>query len=548
MKNYGAAVSRKMTPQTELIPGRTDQAQNEAGGYVFRADAFDVMRRFLILGTEGGTYYVDEQKLTRDMAAITEKCIGENGTEAVRLIVEVSGNGLAMKNDPAIFALALAASAKSDGTRREALKALPLVCRIPTYLFHFAEYVQHLRGWGRGLARAVAGYYTDTKLEDLAYQMVKYQQRDGWSHSDLIRLSHPRPVTGDAARHALLRWGRRGSADAYTVQLEGRTLERPALEVALPDIVRRRDAAHAAMAAGDKDALCKLARELPREALPTEALALPEVWDALLDGMPLGALLRNLGNLSKHGILKPLGGHTREVCQRLTDREALKKARIHPLAVLVAKVTYASGGGLKGGGAWDAVPKVVEALEDAFVLSFDAVEPSGKRVVYALDVSGSMSAIVHGLQAPISCRDAGAVMCLVNFRTEPDSVVLQFSADCSRVGPLPFTRHTTLAEAQAIVRQLGGGTDCALPLQWMLRENIEADALVYYTDSETWAGHQHAVQALEEYRRKYNPALKVVVVAMSVNEWSIVDEDPRHMTVVGFDASAPAAINAFIGG
>ena len=36
-------------------------------------------------------------------------------------------------------------------------------------------------------------------VDDVAYQAVKYRQREGWSHRDLMRLAHP--ATDDADRN-----------------------------------------------------------------------------------------------------------------------------------------------------------------------------------------------------------------------------------------------------------------------------------------------------------------------------------------------------------
>ncbi len=58
-----------------------------------------------------------------------------------------------------------------------------------------------MRGWGRGLRRAVAGWYTALAPDALAYQTTKYAQRNGWSHRDVLRLAHPK--TKDALRNAL---------------------------------------------------------------------------------------------------------------------------------------------------------------------------------------------------------------------------------------------------------------------------------------------------------------------------------------------------------
>lgn len=75
--------------------------------------------------------------------------------------------------------------------------------------------------------------------------------------------------------------------------------------------------------------------------------------------------------MSKVGLLAPASDAMRTVVARLGDREALKRARIHPLGVLAALKTYAQGRGMKGQGKWVPVSQVVDALDGAFYLSFE---------------------------------------------------------------------------------------------------------------------------------------------------------------------------------
>ncbi len=190
MATYRQHFSTRVTPQSEPIP-TMDMIRNDAGGYVFAIADWKRLDRFLVLGSEGGSYYVNEKKLTVDNAQAVLRCIQEDGLRVVNRIVEISEAGRAVKNDPALFALAMCSAADSDEVRRSALAALSKVARIGTHLFHFAEYVEGFRGWGRALKRAVANWYNEMPLDKLAYQVIKYQQRDGWSHRDLLRLAHP---------------------------------------------------------------------------------------------------------------------------------------------------------------------------------------------------------------------------------------------------------------------------------------------------------------------------------------------------------------------
>lgn len=183
----------KHTPQSQAIPD-TDQVQNNAGGFVWAIDDWKRLERFLILGSESGSYYTSEKKLTVDNAQAAKRCIVADGLRVVSMVVDVSDRGRAIKNDPALFVLAMAAAAPDESVRRAALSALEKVARTGTHLFTFLEMVQAFRGWGRALSRAVGNWYNNKTVDNAAYQMVKYRQRNGWTHRDVLRLKAMLPT------------------------------------------------------------------------------------------------------------------------------------------------------------------------------------------------------------------------------------------------------------------------------------------------------------------------------------------------------------------
>jgi 60 kDa SS-A/Ro ribonucleoprotein len=170
-----AGISTRATPQAEQADER--QVPNAAGGYVFPVTPEVRLRRFLTLGTEGGTYYVGTRELTRENAAVVMDFARNRTADLVREVVEISTSGRAPRQNPCLFALAAAAGLGDVDGRRLALAALPQVARTGTHLFLFVGYAEQFRGWGRSLRRAVAAWYTDRRVEDAAYQMVKYRSR-----------------------------------------------------------------------------------------------------------------------------------------------------------------------------------------------------------------------------------------------------------------------------------------------------------------------------------------------------------------------------------
>jgi 60 kDa SS-A/Ro ribonucleoprotein len=507
-------------PQSKPINVR--QVQNNAGGYTFSLDKWAALDRFLILGSDGGTFYVSERKLTRDNARVVEACAKENPQLAVQRIVDVSVKGQAPKNDQAVFALALLASSDNVEARSAALAAVPQVCRIPTHLFQFVSVRDELRGWSRSMRTAVGNWYNSKAPEQLAYQVVKYQQREGWSHRDLLRLSHAKPKQG---RAAIFKWAVKGNTGRLNV----------------PDIIEGFEAAKAETSP-KKVAQYIHAYGLTREMVPTEMLNNCEVWDALLDKMPLNAMVRNLGKMTSIGLLTASSDATKQVVSRLNDAAYIHKSRQHPLGILTALKTYGNGRGDKGNLTWTPVKKVGDALDNAFYLAFDNVKPTGKRYMLALDVSGSMGSAIAGTS--ITCREATAALAMVTMRVEKDCDVFGFRHDLVR---LPIKRDHTLTQAQSVVYHTDfGSTDCAQPMLNAQRRGERYDAFIVMTDNETWAGSVHVSEALRRYRAAYGPA-KLIVVGMEANEFTINDPtDPLGLDVVGFNTATPAVMSGFI--
>jgi 60 kDa SS-A/Ro ribonucleoprotein len=526
---HGRAVG---TLQTLPQPDRA-QVRNEAGGYVYPLDRWARVDRFLILGSEGGTYYAGETQLTKENAVNLVDAIREDGQRVVARVIALSESGRAPKVQPAIFALAACAGFGDEETRRYALgEGLRRVCRTGSHLLTFCSFIEQFRGWGRGLRKGLRGWYEDKPVRDLAYQALKYQNREGFTHRDVFRLAHP--LAADAERAALYAWIVKGDV--------------PGDEHASLALLR----AHArAKASEDADvATCaELVRTsgLPREALPSTWLKEPRVWEALLPALPMTALIRNLATLTRVGLLTPKGEATAGVIARLTDRAALRKARIHPIALLAALTTYTAGRGARGSATWTPAPAVVDALDAAFGLAFENVEPTGARTLIGLDVSGSMSSgTIAGIPG-ITPRVGAAAMALTHVRTDRDVQVMAFADRF-----VPFAIGTT-ESVDSVVQRTDGlpfmGTDCALPMLYALEKRLPVDLFMVYTDSETWAGTIHADEALRRYRDQMGIAAKLVVVGMTSNGFTIADpNDGGMLDVVGFDAAAPALIADFTRG
>lgn len=535
------------TPQTQPIPGReSEMVKNDAGGYVFTKDLWTRLSDFIILGTEGGTYYADEKTHTyRNIKSVNE-ALAADGPRAVQLAVEISTARppRAPKNFPALYVVAAALASPDVDTRRAACDAVHRVARTTDHLSHLFGYYKAVTGregggGGRLIKRAWASWFTSDTPDAVAYRILKSRQRSTGSGEtfrpgDLLALARPRPVSEVQEAMFQLARGHKSPMDvsghlsAAKAFYEANRVRTPA------EAVRAINAYH-----------------VPWEFLPDEVLKFPAVWEALVPHLGLTAVIRNLVRMTTIGTLGPFKQANQVVVRRLTDPAELSRARIHPFDVLLASRVYAQGWSQPHARAdmrrWTPVGAVQSALNQAYRLSFAAAPPVDARLVIAVDKSGSMSGAVRhgGTDIGSAYHVCSAIahildrLCTRTWLMEFDSTVVasKVHADqgLSEIFNLPHN---------------GGSTDVSAPIRWALTNKVEVDGFVLLTDNETWSGRQHAVQALADYRRKINPNARVLDASVRASGTSPFPGAGSPggngcLDVAGFDSALPALIAGF---
>jgi len=592
MANY-ARISGKtrrnthQTSQTKAIPGREiEMKKNPAGGVSFKLDDFARLQRFIILGVEGNSYYQSQKTLVNQNVSSLERCLDADPFRVIDMVVDISVNGRAFKQDAGLFVLAAAASFKGGvrsgrksppnrnrfqyeenyqqalaeyeasivivdeehavKVRQYALEKLPQVARTGTALYTFAEFVRGQRGFGRSLRRAFAKWMTDKPLDKLAYQAWKYKSRNGWTYRDIMRLTHP--VTDERARSDVFGYMVKGQLP------EGADLSNPALaqidaaEKLLKIMTNRTNVTKPVV----KEAVKLIVdHRLTHEAVPSELRKSPEVWEALLENMPLQAAVSNLGVMTSTGLVKPLSKAERKIVEMLTNVEAIKRSRMHPMRFYLGSKVYGNGRGVKGSLSWSPSQNIMDALDGAYYASFGNVETTGKTLVIAVDDSGSMD-WANTSVPNTSPSEIAAAMALVTYRTEPNSVLIGYS---DGVREMKVSR--TRSRIDSIMKHVGhgGGTNTTLPVQYAWNNKLDVDGIVSYTDNNTWGAcsrgwnsNGHVTQWVNKYVDRFGP-MRFINCAMEAN--SITDTDaknPYMFELVGVDANTPRIISEFLAG
>lgn len=521
VKNFNSRI-----PQTQPLNG--NQVKNEAGGYVYEVDHWNQLIRFCILGTEGGTYYVSENNLTKDNAKSVLRCIEEDGVRVVNTAVSLSDK--AVKSDTSLFVLSLCMANGDIETRKRAYDSIEIICNTGYKLLALAGMVRELKGWSSGLKRGFNNWFLNKDIKDLSYQVAKYQSRNGWSMSDLLRLCHTVPDSVD--RDAVFKWVVDGITPTVGVfDVTGNFNTIIGFEE-LKSLVNKENAPSPYKVI---EIINKY--NLPRECVPTQFLNDKEVARELMSKQPYMALLRNLGNYSRIGAID--NHNVSFIADKIINRA--KGARVHPIEILTALKIYSQGNGYRSSNTWEVFSEIVDALDDAFYNSFSNVEPTNKRFLIGIDSSGSMQGTRVAGKEYLNVQEAAAAMTLATLAVAPNTTVVLYD---TRVKRADITTRKRLDDIVKYVSQMGGGTDCSLPIEYALNHNIEVDCFVLFTDSVSFAG-PHPEELLKEYRRKINPGVKVVNVAMAANSWTNFQKDNKVLEICGFDPSVPLVIKLF---
>lgn len=596
-KSYASVVSNIISTTKNMIgqmmptKGHEDiMIKNSAGGYTYEISDEEMLDRILILGTNSNTYYSSAEKLTKDSIDFIKKLVSNGkGSLVVNKLKNIYETGRAPKQDTIFFILALIT--QSDMPLEVRKSGYNMVSNLRTfsqlYMWEgMRKQLSNKKGFGRAVREALYKLLNNKTGEQLAYQSTKYRSRkcgnESWSIDDIIKCAHVPSKNMSPESRLVISYLIKGMDEAekkYTEYPDNPNSTKVMQYLRAVEVVK-----------SDKcssDTAVQLVREfnLPREALNTNLLNDVNVWKALLFTstvnstgvtrkvtMPITALIRNLGVMSQRGVFEDNEIATL-VANHIMNPIVLKNGRVHPVAILLAKLTYEKGRGIKGKLTWTVNKEINEALEEAFYVAFGNVEGTGKRIMHAVDCSGSMTSPMCSLPYLSSCQAVSTLMMeavrreykySLDNKTEYVQDVMLFNKSGTYVEIKPTHK---LNEVMKLVQDWNfGATDCAQPMikalnRYNLSDGKEGlyDLFVIYTDNETYYGHTHPFDALENYRKATGIDARMIVIGTTPTSNTIgyggsknildstvnKNNTPLSLNIAGFDLNTPVLVRNF---
>jgi 60 kDa SS-A/Ro ribonucleoprotein len=466
-------------------------------------------------------------KILADMVAKNPNLVADE-------IVYASNHGI--DNHAPILALVYL-SMGNDVAKSAFKRIFNSIVRTASMLYEFMEYTKSLRGFGKLIHTTIDGWFGTKEVKNLEYQFLKYQNRYNWTGRDVLRKI--KIIPRDNNESSLFSWI--AGKGMFKPEEEGTTLKLIPVYENLKTGMNEVDVIKAI-----------LDYNLTHEMIPANIERTTKIWEALYQKMPITATLRNLANLTNKDVF------TTENIGLLEDRfskENLRKGRVHPISVAVAYKIYTSAGNAgRTSLSWKPIPRIEDILERAVNDAFEVLEPTGKTFYHAVDVSGSMSMKILD-KVWMSPMEISAIMALATLKTEKNYFTSAFSKDAIDFPDLrkslAFGDIIKGNHLHHIPREyVGSGTDLGSAITYATNNKIKADALVFWTDGQTWMG-QHPSILLKEYREKMNPDAKAIFVTMLAYGDHISLTDPRDgksYDICGFNTETPKLITMIANG
>jgi 60 kDa SS-A/Ro ribonucleoprotein len=268
------------------------------------------------------------------------------------------------------------------------------------------------------------------------------------------------------------------------------------------------------------------AGRLPYETVTGIVKPTTEIWEHLMQQMPIFALVRHLNTLEGAGVFSKKA-NVDWVCGQLKNPDIIQKSRMLPFRFSTAHKAF--NGNLQ----------VKNALATALDLSLaNASVLPGKNAIY-LDVSGSMSAeyleigSLLGLAAVKKSQDSSFLFFDDNLgrpAINPDDTVMTNMRACQNA----FTHGCT--ETDLCIKHLLGtagirGYNSRFPASEKNNAPVKVDNILIFTDEQQNSGTP-VVNRFKEYRQKVNKNAKLFIVDIAPYNHRMANQDEPGVTFI----------------
>lgn len=266
------------------------------------------------------------------------------------------------------------------------------------------------------------------------------------------------------------------------------------------------------------------------------------IWEEELKSGGWHKLRMNINNLVKYGVFAKQA-NINTAAAKLCNAEEIEKSRVFPYQLLT---TYNNIS--------EETPKAIKnALHDALELATKNTPRISGNTVVCVDVSGSMSSAVTGHRpgstSKTRCIDVAALFASCLLKNGENVKILPFDTSVHKSDL--DERDTIMTNANKLAKYGGGGTNCAIAMEHIVKSGGKVDNVVYVSDNESWIGlgNNGATGMMSNWKKIVgkNPKAKLVCIDISPGMTSQTHEDKSILKVGGFSDNVFSVVADFLG-
>ena len=287
-----------------------------------------------------------------------------------------------------------------------------------------------IRGMGRVVKEAISRYLSGMS----EYHAIKYgSDNQNPSLRDIYRMARPKSLEGTG--QAIAQYLVKGELDLD----------------ALPQIATYEQFKRMGDITEDEAVKMIVDGNLPYEVITAIAPNTKKVWEAMMKNAPYMNMLRNLRNYGKYGVFDD-PGNVDHVAKVLSDPRMVARSKQFPFRYISAAREIGPGN-----------TKIVNALNDALVLSVDNVPEIPGYAVVANDISWSMSDPISE-RSKVTCYEVAGVLGAILFKKCDDGQIVSFD---TRAHPRNVNQRDSVLTIAKNISGAGGGTDLGAAVRYM---------------------------------------------------------------------------------
>lgn len=499
-KNLFANKSVSKSPKST-----TADTVNQSGNLAYSLEDKAALAQFVVTGCFNNTYYTTDKQQLDKVIELAAKV----PTEFLAKLAVYARQKAVMKDSPAVLA-ALVAS--KDGSLLT--KIFSRVVNDPKMLRNFVQVIRSgvagRKSFGSKPKKLINAY-----LENLTdEQLFRADVGNSPSLQDIVRMTHPK--ASNKNRNALY---------AYL-------LDKAYNKEDLCELVRKFEAFK-------KD----MSQEIPD--VPFQMLtALPltdDHWKSVAKNATWTQVRMNLNTFLRHNVLKD-SSIVSALAEKLQDPTQVRRSKVFPYQLFTAYKNIDS----------DVPMKINVALQNAAEVACENIPEIKGKVYVMVDVSGSMSSPVTGTRGTVStkttCVDVAALFASAILRKNPDAEVIPFdtSVHMAKLNP----KDSIVTNATRLAKFGGGGTNCALPLEFLNKKNAAADTIIYISDNESNVNTNNyrctsTMAAWNKFKAR-NPSAKLVTIDIQPSSTTQTFSNKDILNLGGFNDSIFDVIYKFL--